>query len=110
MSFTLIWLKTMGVDHQKVMKIASLSSMTSTLILGLIFFQKAVCPGIMAADAGGGNSGPQPQLDQVLSINLKSLADTPGKTWNYVPSAAGLGTDTAVWTWPVNLSCVGAAS
>jgi len=63
---------------------------------------------MIASEAG--NSGAQPRLDQVLSINLNALAATPGKTWNYVPGATGLGTNQAVWTWPVNLSCVGIAS
>jgi hypothetical protein len=49
-------------------------------------------------------------LDQVLSTRLNALAVAPGKTWNYVPGATGLGTNQAVWTWPVNLSCVGIAS
>ena len=78
--------------------------------LALLFFPKAGCRQTIAADAKVGNSAPQPQLAQVLSLNIRQLAVKPGKTWNYVPGATGLGTNTSVWTWPVNLSCVGQAS
>ncbi len=86
------------------------SNIAMCLVLALLFFQIAVVFRTQAEDAEAGNAGAQPRLDQVLSINLTTLAATPGKTWNYVPSATGLGTNQAVWTWPVNLSCVGSAS
>jgi len=35
---------------------------------------------------------------------------TDSRTASYNPNASGLGTNTTVWTWPVNLSCVGYAS
>ena len=78
------------------------------LLFSLRFCGDALVFRMIASEAG--NSGAQPRLDQVLSINLNALAATPGKTWNYVPGATGLGTNQAVWTWPVNLSCVGIAS
>jgi hypothetical protein len=55
---------------------------------------------------------PQPSLalDEVLSSTINTRASARGKTWNYPPFATSLGTDHAVWTWPVNLSCVGMAS
>lgn len=65
---------------------------------------------LAVTDAPPGNPGTLPQLNEALSLNLHNLAVAPGKTWNYVPGATGLGTNTAVWTWPVNLSCVGIAS
>ena len=39
-----------------------------------------------------------------------SLASAPDKTASYNPAIPNLGTNAAVWTWPVNLSCVGYAS
>jgi hypothetical protein len=55
---------------------------------------------------------PQPllALDKVLSSTINTRASDRGKTWTYPPFATSLGTDHAVWTWPVNLSCVGMAS
>jgi hypothetical protein len=39
-----------------------------------------------------------------------ALASAPNKTASYDPTLPNLGTNAAVWTWPVNLSCVGYAS
>ncbi|MGC9942197.1 MAG: hypothetical protein ABSE48_10200 [Verrucomicrobiota bacterium] len=39
-----------------------------------------------------------------------ALASSTNKTASYAPNDADLGTNSAVWTWPVNLSCVGYAS
>ena len=39
-----------------------------------------------------------------------ALAGTPNKTADYNPLIPNLGTNSAVWTWPVNLSCVGYGS
>jgi hypothetical protein len=50
------------------------------------------------------------RLDEVLTININNLAVADHKTWNYWPSDTSLGTNRRVWTWPVNLSCVGMAS
>jgi hypothetical protein len=49
-------------------------------------------------------------LDAVLRDGINPLAGASDRTWNYTPSATGLGTNRFVWTWPVNLSCVGAAA
>ncbi len=38
------------------------------------------------------------------------LASSTNKTGSFAPNQASLGTDTAVWTWPINLSCVGYSS
>ena len=35
---------------------------------------------------------------------------TNSRTASYNPNASNLGTNTAVWTWPINLSCVGYCS
>ena len=35
---------------------------------------------------------------------------TNSRTASYSPNLSNLGTNTAVWTWPINLSCVGYAS
>jgi hypothetical protein len=55
---------------------------------------------------------PQPSLvlDEVLSSTINTRASARGKQWNYPPFATSLGINHAVWTWPVNLSCVGMAS
>jgi hypothetical protein len=55
---------------------------------------------------------PQPSLAlaEVLSSTINTRANARGKKWNYAPYATSLGTDHAMWTWPVNLSCVGMAS
>ena len=45
-----------------------------------------------------------------LSININTLASNTNATWSYNPYLPNLGTNTAVWTWPVNLSCVGIAA
>jgi hypothetical protein len=39
-----------------------------------------------------------------------TLAGSTNKTGSYDPHNSNLGTNSAVWTWPVNLSCVGHAS
>jgi hypothetical protein len=39
-----------------------------------------------------------------------TLASSTNKTAYYNPNVPNLGTNSAVWTWPVNLSCVGYAS
>ena len=60
------------------------------------------------------SSEPVPQtglaLDAVLTEGINTLASASGKTWSYPPYATSLGTNHRVWTWPVNLSCVGMAS
>ena len=45
-----------------------------------------------------------------LSTNINAQALNTNATWSYNPSLPNLGTNTAVWTWPVNLSCVGIAA
>ncbi len=45
-----------------------------------------------------------------LSSNINALALNTNATWSYNPHLPNLGTNTAVWTWPVNLSCVGIAA
>jgi hypothetical protein len=49
-------------------------------------------------------------LTNDLSANINALASNTNATWSYNPYQPNLGTNTAVWTWPVNLSCVGMAS
>jgi hypothetical protein len=39
-----------------------------------------------------------------------TLAGSTNKIASYNPSGANLGTNSAVWTWPVNLSCAGYSS
>jgi hypothetical protein len=39
-----------------------------------------------------------------------AMASSTNKTASYNPNSANLGTNSAVWPWPVNLSCVGYAS
>jgi hypothetical protein len=39
-----------------------------------------------------------------------ALASSTNKTAFYDPNTSSLGTNSAVWTWPINLSCVGYAS
>ncbi len=92
------------------MKMLFRSRLAPSLGLALVLLSKAGCLPARAADTEGGNAVLRPQLAQVLTVNLKTLAATPGKTWNYVANATGLGTNSSVWTWPVNLSCVGVAS
>jgi hypothetical protein len=45
-----------------------------------------------------------------LFAGTHSLAGATNRTASYNINAADLGTNTQVWTWPVNLSCVGHAS
>jgi hypothetical protein len=45
-----------------------------------------------------------------LFAGTYALANSTNRTASYIPNAASLGTNSAVWTWPVNLSCVGYAS
>ena len=49
-------------------------------------------------------------LPNDLTANISSLALNTNQTWSYNPNTSNLGSNTAVWTWPVNLSCVGYAS
>jgi len=49
-------------------------------------------------------------LTNDLSTNINALALSTNATWSYNPYLPNLGTNAAVWTWPVNLSCVGMAS
>jgi len=49
-------------------------------------------------------------LTNDLSTNINTLALNTNATWSYNPSLPNLGTNTGVWTWPVNLSCVGMAN
>ena len=49
-------------------------------------------------------------LTNDLSANINALASNTNATWSYNPYLPNLGTNPAVWTWPVNLSCVGIAS
>jgi len=49
-------------------------------------------------------------LTNDLAANITALASNTNATWSYNPSLPNLGTNTGVWTWPVNLSCVGMAS
>ena len=49
-------------------------------------------------------------LTNDLSANINALASNTNATWSYNPYLPNLGTNTAVWTWPVNLSCVGIGS
>lgn len=45
-----------------------------------------------------------------LTGDIHKLAANSRRTWSFNPSAPGLGSNRRVWTWPVNLSCVGYAS
>jgi hypothetical protein len=45
-----------------------------------------------------------------LFENTYLLASSTNKTGTFSPPSANLGTNSAVWTWPINLSCVGYAS
>ena len=47
-----------------------------------------------------------PSLQNDITTNLNGLAADSG-TQSYIPSVPNLGTNQLVWTWPVNLSCVG---
>ena len=40
----------------------------------------------------------------------EKAGQTNSRTASYNPNASNLGTNTAVWTWPINLSCVGYSS
>jgi hypothetical protein len=57
---------------------------------------------------------PNPYAPGTLGYDLFQgtyiLAGSTNKTASYDPSIASLGTNSAVWTWPINLSCVGCAS
>lgn len=53
---------------------------------------------------------PAQLLTNDLSTNINTLASNSNATWSYNPYLPNLGTNTVVWTWPVNLSCVGIAS
>ncbi len=46
-----------------------------------------------------------PTLSDVLSSNLFSLANNTNATWDF--TSYNFGTNSALWTWPINLSCVG---
>ncbi len=86
------------------------STIAIGLVLAFLLVSGVVACHTRAAGAVATNAVAQPRLDQVLINNLMALAAEGNKTWNYVPADAGLGTNQAVWTWPVNLSCVGIAS
>lgn len=45
-----------------------------------------------------------------LTTDLHALASQDYKTWNFIPNAHDLGMNRSVWTWPVNLSCLGYSS
>lgn len=49
-------------------------------------------------------------LTNDLSANINTLALNTNASWSYNPYLPNLGTNTKVWTWPVNLSCVGIAA
>lgn len=49
-------------------------------------------------------------LTNDLSSNINTLALNTNATWSYNPYLPNLGTNAGVWTWPVNLSCVGIAA
>jgi len=55
------------------------------------------------------NGGAQ-SLTNDLSATINTLALNTNATWSYNPYLPNLGTNTAVWTWPVNFSCVGIAN
>ena len=54
---------------------------------------------------------PNPYAPGTLGYDLfqgtYTLASSTNKTASYNPGVPNLGTNSAVWTWPVNLSCVG---
>ena len=45
-----------------------------------------------------------------LFAGTHAIAGATNRTAAYNPNAPNLGTNTSVWTWPINLSCVGYAS
>jgi len=49
-------------------------------------------------------------LSNDLFTNVTALATNISRTWSYNPNSPNLGTNQSVWTWPVNLSCLGYAS
>src|SRR5262249_8633213 len=53
---------------------------------------------------------PQGTLGYELTTNISILTTNTAKAWVYFPDFSDLGYNTNVWTWPVNLSCVGYAS
>ena len=57
---------------------------------------------------------PNPYSPGTLGYDLfqgtYALAGSTNKTASYNPALPNLGTNAAVWTWPINLSCVGHAS
>ena len=70
----------------------------------------AVLAGFAWLSAGAQEPGDLPHLDEALAGPLQKLAADSNRAWVYVPADAGLGTNRQVWTWPINLSCVGMAS
>jgi hypothetical protein len=53
---------------------------------------------------------PTGTLGYELTTNISTLATNLTRTWSYDPNISELGSDQSVWTWPVNLSCVGYSS
>lgn len=49
----------------------------------------------------------KPSLSDALAASILQLATNTSKSWSYNPNNTDLGTNSGVWTWPVNLSCVG---
>jgi hypothetical protein len=56
------------------------------------------------------NPYPPGTLGYDLFQSTFTLASSTNRTASYEPLNSNLGTNSAVWTWPVNLSCVGRAS
>jgi hypothetical protein len=56
------------------------------------------------------NPYPPGTLGYDLFQSTFTLASSTNRTASYYPPISNLGTNSAVWTWPVNLSCVGKTS
>ena len=65
---------------------------------------------VLVALTGPVNPYARGTLGYDLFAGTHSLAGATNRTASYDINAADLGTNTLVWTWPVNLSCVGHAS
>jgi len=101
-------------------------ALSSTLVLTNIQSAQAGNYSVSVSNAGGSVTSTDAALtvltETIIPFPLGTLGydlyagtcekagQTNSRTASYNPAASNLGTNTAVWTWPINLSCVGYAS
>ena len=105
---------------------AIVGALTPTLILSNVQTTRAGSYSVSVSNAGGSVTS----SDAILTVltmpvnpyplgtlgydlfegTYEKAGQTNNRTASYNPNASNLGTNTAVWTWPINLSCVGYSS